>query len=77
MRPTRVVGLELGADDYVTKPFSPRELLREFVPSSAVTMQWSHCRVAMKGCAPIVSPAEELNVRLHRLTSPTGDTFRS
>src|SRR5712671_964251 len=23
----RVMGLELGADDYVTKPFSPRELL--------------------------------------------------
>ena len=23
----RVVGLELGADDYVTKPFNPRELL--------------------------------------------------
>ena len=23
----RIIGLELGADDYVTKPFNPRELL--------------------------------------------------
>jgi DNA-binding response OmpR family regulator len=39
----RIVGLELGADDYVTKPFSPRELaarvrsvLRRSTPSAPV-----------------------------------------
>ncbi len=39
----RVVGFEVGADDYVTKPFSPRELvlrveaiLRRTVPNAAV-----------------------------------------
>jgi DNA-binding response OmpR family regulator len=40
----RIVGLELGADDYVTKPFSPRELavrvrnlLRRTAPAGAKT----------------------------------------
>jgi DNA-binding response OmpR family regulator len=44
----RIVGLELGADDYVTKPFSPRELaarvrtvLRRSVPETARTEQLS------------------------------------
>ena len=42
----RVVGLEIGADDYVTKPFSPRELaarvkavLRRFSPSAPSSPQ--------------------------------------
>jgi DNA-binding response OmpR family regulator len=42
----RIVGLELGADDYVTKPFSPRELaarvrtvLRRSGPASPVDMR--------------------------------------
>lgn len=42
----RVVGLELGADDYVVKPFSPRELILRIgavlrrAPSEKVTAAW-------------------------------------
>jgi DNA-binding response OmpR family regulator len=45
----RIVGLELGADDYVTKPFSPRELaarvrtvLRRAEPDSAAEERLSY-----------------------------------
>jgi two-component system phosphate regulon response regulator PhoB len=45
----RIVGLELGADDYVVKPFSPRELilriraiLRRSSADSNTGMTWQH-----------------------------------
>ena len=31
----RIVGLELGADDYLPKPFEPRELRRAYAPCCA------------------------------------------
>ena len=43
----RVVGLDLGADDYVTKPFSPRELA-------------ARVRTVLRRAAPGVSTAERL-----------------
>src|ERR1700734_1354024 len=68
----RVMGLELGADDYVTKPFSMRELL-------------ARIRAVMRGyrsseSAPDASRAVRayhfagwtLNLPLHALNSPVG-----
>ena len=49
----RITGLELGADDYVTKPFSPRELvlrIQSVLRRSA----------ARSGAAEAVAPAPEL-----------------
>jgi two-component system, OmpR family, response regulator len=68
----RVMGLELAADDYVTKPFSMRELL-------------ARIRAVLRRSQIVESVAPrddqlrayrfagwELNLRLHRLLSPDG-----
>ncbi|MEO7497563.1 MAG: two-component system response regulator CreB [Massilia sp.] len=50
----RIVGLEIGADDYVTKPFSPRELV-------------ARIRVVLRRLAPRAElrPAARFEVRAH------------
>jgi len=67
----RVMGLELGADDYVTKPFSPRELLARI----RAVLRRSRLAVTAASCDRTVRAYRfggwELNVRLHRLLSPT------
>ncbi|CAN5303368.1 response regulator [soil metagenome] len=68
----RVMGLELAADDYVTKPFSNRELLARI---RAVLRRYQESATAT---APRPAPARrafrfegwELNVMTRRLTAP-------
>lgn len=70
----RVMGLELGADDYVTKPFSPRELLARI---RAVLRRYQHAAEASAARSEDRRRAFrfagwELNLRTRRLTAPDG-----
>ncbi len=68
----RVMGLELGADDYVTKPFSPRELLARLravlrrYQVQATLPERDNSRRAFR------FSGWELNLRTRRLVSPAG-----
>lgn len=73
----RVLGLEMGADDYVTKPFSPRELL-----ARAKTVLR---RLAVAAAVPVRAGKEAKEVRFagwcfepdrRRLIAPGGEDVR-
>ncbi|MBV8464565.1 MAG: response regulator [Burkholderiales bacterium] len=81
----RLLGLELGADDYICKPFSPREVMarikaimrrtgrRETASESGLHLDEARCQVCLDGRCLDVTPIE---LRLLKtLSSAPGKVF--
>src|ERR671930_767655 len=60
--PDRIHGLTLGADDYITKPFSPQEL----VLRAAAVLRRTHAAAA--SADTIVAGALQIDILRHRVT---------
>ncbi len=70
----RILGLELGADDYVTKPFSTRELLARIRAVLRRALQRAAAAAPSDEPAPALRFAGwQLDLRRSRLRSPAGE----
>lgn len=72
----RVVGLELGADDYVTKPFSPRELVLR-IQSVLRRSEPAAARPALMRIGPVTIDSARRQVRVDdQLVELTATEFK-
>ena len=66
----RIVGLELGADDYVAKPFNPRELLARI--RAVLRRQVPDVAPVPRGSREFRFAGWRLDIVMRRLTNPSG-----
>jgi DNA-binding response OmpR family regulator len=66
----RIMGLELGADDYLTKPFSPRELLARVRTVLRRTRGKALTDTKRRSVRAYRFASFELNIRTRRLAKP-------
>jgi two-component system, OmpR family, response regulator len=71
----RVMGLELGADDYLTKPFSPRELLARIRTVLRRTKSSMPAQSKQREIRAYRFGGFELNLRTRRLRRINGDAI--
>ncbi|WP_128560848.1 response regulator [Methylobacterium crusticola] len=69
----RVIGLELGADDYLTKPFSPRELLARIRTVLRRQEAWRAVQREGGTYSTYHFDGWQLSTRTRRLTNPDGE----
>jgi two-component system, OmpR family, response regulator len=67
----RIVGLEMGADDYLAKPFNPRELLARI---NAVLRRQAAGKIAStaEGASVLAFAGWRIDLRLRELRNPEG-----
>ena len=67
----RILGLEMGADDYLAKPFNPRELLARI---NAVLRRQAAAQTAsaINGATALTFPGWRIDFRLRELRNPAG-----
>lgn len=72
----KILGLEIGADDYITKPFNPRELTIRARNLLSRSMHAGTTQEEKRSVEKYVFNGWELDINSRSLVSPDGDSYK-